>query len=105
MLDCLLGTGTASIRVTDVNDRPPQFTKDEWITEVLETNGTTLPPEPILTVTVLDEDLYNDFYYKVAMSFWKCVSNQLAYVKMCSRYLFFIISTSNILESITSLTY
>ncbi|XP_054282160.1 neural-cadherin-like [Macrosteles quadrilineatus] len=59
------GTGTASIRVTDVNDRPPQFTKDEWVTEVLETNGTTLPSEPILTVTVLDEDEQNDFHYKV----------------------------------------
>nr|CAD7204937.1 unnamed protein product [Timema douglasi] len=30
----LKGTGTASIRVKDINDMPPQFTKDEWFTEI-----------------------------------------------------------------------
>ena len=35
----LKGTGTASIRVKDINDMPPSFTKDEWATEVDETDG------------------------------------------------------------------
>ncbi|XP_032583512.1 putative neural-cadherin 2 isoform X2 [Drosophila sechellia] len=61
----LKGTGTASIRVKDLNDMPPQFTKDEWVTEVDETNGTYIPETPILTVTVQDEDETNTFQYKV----------------------------------------
>ncbi|KDR14826.1 Neural-cadherin [Zootermopsis nevadensis] len=61
----LKGTGTASIRVKDINDMPPQFTKDEWFTEVDETDGTNLPEPPILTVTVHDEDETNKFQYKV----------------------------------------
>jgi hypothetical protein len=61
----LTGTGTASIRVKDVNDMPPKFSKDEWHTEVDETEGTILPDVPILTVTVLDEDETNKFHYKV----------------------------------------
>lgn len=59
------GTGTASIRVKDINDMPPQFTKDEWFTEVDETDGSNLPEMPILTVTVHDEDETNKFQYKV----------------------------------------
>lgn len=59
------GTGTASIRVKDINDMPPQFTKDEWFTEVDETEGPDLPEMPILTVTVHDEDETNKFQYKV----------------------------------------
>ncbi|XP_043475146.1 neural-cadherin isoform X3 [Leptopilina heterotoma] len=61
----LKGTGTASIRVKDINDMPPQFTKDEWFTEVDETDGPDLPDVPILTVTVHDEDETNKFQYKV----------------------------------------
>nr|CAD7440271.1 unnamed protein product [Timema bartmani] len=61
----LKGTGTASIRVKDINDMPPQFTKDEWFTEVDETDGNNLPEVPILTVTVHDEDETNKFQYKV----------------------------------------
>ncbi|KAG5675458.1 hypothetical protein PVAND_005362 [Polypedilum vanderplanki] len=61
----LKGTGTASIRVKDINDMPPAFTKDEWFTEVDETDGTNLPEMPILTVTVHDEDETNKFQYKV----------------------------------------
>lgn len=61
----VLGTGTASIRVKDINDMPPQFTKDEWFTEVDETEGNTLPEMPILTVTVHDDDETNKFQYKV----------------------------------------
>ena len=41
----LKGTGTASIRVKDINDMPPSFTKEEWITEVDETDGNLLPGE------------------------------------------------------------
>ena len=59
------GTGTASIRVKDINDMPPQFTKSEWYTEVDETDGIALPDAPILTVTVHDEDETNKFHYKV----------------------------------------
>lgn len=64
----LAGTGTASIRVKDINDMPPQFTKDEWFTEVDETEGPDLPEMPILTVTVHDEDETNKFQYKVLKS-------------------------------------
>ena len=64
----LKGTGTASIRVKDINDMPPSFTKDEWITEVDETEGNMLPDAPILTVTVHDEDESNKFHYKVLES-------------------------------------
>lgn len=61
----LKGTGTASIRVKDVNDMPPHFTKDEWFAEIDETVDNQLPDTPILTVTVHDEDETNDFQYKV----------------------------------------
>lgn len=64
-----LGTGTASIRVKDINDMPPQFTKEEWFTEVDETEGPDLPEMPILTVTVHDEDETNKFQYKVRCPF------------------------------------
>jgi hypothetical protein len=62
------GTGTASIRVLDLNDMPPHFTKDEWFVEIEETDGTNLPETPILTVTVNDEDEVNDFQYKIIES-------------------------------------
>ncbi|XP_054281690.1 neural-cadherin-like [Macrosteles quadrilineatus] len=61
----LKGTGTASIRVADVNDMPPRFVKDEWTTEVDESDGEHLPDHPVLTVTVHDDDENNDFYYRV----------------------------------------
>lgn len=61
----LKGTGTASIRVKDINDMPPHFTKDEWFVEINETVDNKLPEVPILTVTVHDEDEINDFQYKV----------------------------------------
>nr|CAH0107911.1 unnamed protein product [Daphnia galeata] len=64
----LKGTGTASIRVKDINDMPPKFTKSEWYTEVDETDGIALPDAPILTVTVHDEDETNKFHYKVIES-------------------------------------
>ncbi|XP_076257873.1 neural-cadherin-like [Rhynchophorus ferrugineus] len=61
----LKGTGTARIRVEDVNDMPPVFTKPEWFAEVDETIGDVLPDHPILTVTVHDEDETNNFSYKI----------------------------------------
>lgn len=61
----LKGTGTASIRVRDLNDMPPHFTKDEWFVEVEETDAGLVPDTPILTVTVSDEDEINDFQYKI----------------------------------------
>lgn len=67
---CTSGTGTASIRVKDINDMPPQFTKEEWFTEVDETEGPDLPEMPILTVTVHDEDETNKFQYKVRKAFF-----------------------------------
>uniref|UniRef100_A0A182HYX4 Uncharacterized protein n=1 Tax=Anopheles arabiensis TaxID=7173 RepID=A0A182HYX4_ANOAR len=59
------GTGTASIKVKDLNNIPPQFTKDEWFVEVEETNGSVLSEAPILTVTVNDDDEINNFQYKI----------------------------------------
>lgn len=53
---------------------PPQFTKEEWFTEVDETEGPNLPEMPILTVTVHDEDETNKFQYKVLHSFFVKVS-------------------------------
>ncbi|KAB7494699.1 Neural-cadherin [Armadillidium nasatum] len=64
----LKGTGTASIRVRDINDMPPKFTKEEWVTEVDETYGEVLPDQAILTVTVQDDDETNKFHYKVIES-------------------------------------
>lgn len=48
---------------------PPAFTKEEWFTEVDETEGPDLPEMPILTVTVHDEDETNKFQYKVSVTF------------------------------------
>ncbi|XP_068232681.1 neural-cadherin-like isoform X1 [Palaemon carinicauda] len=64
----LTGTGTVSIQILDVNDRPPRFTKDEWLIETEETDGSNLPEEPLLTVTVQDEDNTNVFSYRVVDS-------------------------------------
>ena len=54
----------------DINDMPPQFTKEEWFTEVDETDGPDLPDMPILTVTVHDEDETNKFQYKVCRFYY-----------------------------------
>ncbi|RWS24798.1 Pt1-cadherin-like protein, partial [Leptotrombidium deliense] len=59
----LKGTGTVIIKINDVNDMPPQFTKKE----VHETEGDQLPEMPILVVSVDDADLLetNKFNYKI----------------------------------------
>jgi hypothetical protein len=86
----LKGTGTASIRVKDINDMPPSFTKGEWVTEVDETDGNLLPDAPILTVTVHDEDESNKFHYKVKTTF-KTVSVKSTVAAFFFFFSFFII--------------
>lgn len=63
----LKGTGTAIIKIKDINDMPPTFTKSEWSVEVDETEGDVLPEGPLLVVSVNDGDLLetNRFSYKV----------------------------------------
>ena len=63
----LKGTATATIKIKDINDMPPSFTKSEWFVQVDETEGDSLPELPILVVSVNDGDLLetNRFYYKV----------------------------------------
>jgi hypothetical protein len=63
----LKGTGTATIKIKDINDMPPEFTKKEWFVDVDETDGDQLPDIPILVVSVNDGDLLetNRFNYKV----------------------------------------
>jgi hypothetical protein len=62
--------------------QPPHFTKDEWFTEVDETDGASLPDTPILTVTVHDEDETNKFHYKVC--FLRSLFNLLPFTKIHS---------------------
>lgn len=54
-----------TIRVLDINDSVPVFTKDEWVTEVMETTGDVIPAAPVLTVAVRDADENNRFVYSV----------------------------------------
>lgn len=63
----LKGTGTATIKIKDINDMPPEFTKKEWYVEVDETEADNIPEAPILVVSVNDGDLLetNRFSYKV----------------------------------------
>nr|XP_046911229.1 neural-cadherin-like isoform X3 [Dermatophagoides farinae] len=63
----LKGTGSATIKIRDINDMPPEFTKKEWSVEVDETDGEMLPENPILVVSVNDQDLLetNRFSYRV----------------------------------------
>lgn len=64
----LKGTGTALIKIKDINDMPPEFSKKEYTVEVEETDGDQIPDFPILVVSVNDGDLLetNRFNYKVA---------------------------------------
>ncbi|XP_022238088.1 neural-cadherin-like [Limulus polyphemus] len=61
------GTGTATIKVKDINDMPPRFTKSIWSVKVDETDGDNIPQESILVVSVNDKDLLetNRFSYEV----------------------------------------
>ncbi|XP_064467310.1 neural-cadherin-like isoform X1 [Ornithodoros turicata] len=63
----LKGTGTATIKIKDINDMPPEFTKKDWYVEVDETEAENIPETPILVVSVNDGDLLetNRFSYKV----------------------------------------
>ncbi|XP_037558353.1 neural-cadherin isoform X4 [Dermacentor silvarum] len=63
----LKGTGTATIKIKDINDMPPEFTKKDWFVDVEETEADNIPENPILVVSVNDGDLLetNRFSYKV----------------------------------------
>lgn len=78
----IIGTGTVSIKVADVNDMPPKFVKEEWTTEVDESEGDQLPLSPILTVTVHDNDENNDFYYTVSIRSRLLSSIQKAFLSL-----------------------
>ncbi|XP_045130452.1 putative neural-cadherin 2 isoform X1 [Portunus trituberculatus] len=56
------GTGTVVVDVDDVNDVPPRFSRSEWTLDVSE----SLDPDNVLaTLTVVDQDVTNDFAYRV----------------------------------------
>lgn len=58
-----LGTGTVVVDVEDVNDVPPRFSRPEWTLDVSE----SLDPDNVLaTLTVVDQDITNDFAYRVS---------------------------------------
>lgn len=61
------GHAQAIIRVKDVNDMPPSFTKKDWFVEVEETVDGKIPETPILIVQVNDADSLesNRFTYRV----------------------------------------
>uniref|UniRef100_A0A6G1SIF4 Neural-cadherin n=1 Tax=Aceria tosichella TaxID=561515 RepID=A0A6G1SIF4_9ACAR len=61
------GYAQAVIRVKDVNDQPPTFTKQDWFVEVDETLESKIPETPILIVQVNDLDSLesNRFTYRV----------------------------------------
>ncbi|CAL4150228.1 unnamed protein product, partial [Meganyctiphanes norvegica] len=61
----LKGTGTASIKVKDINDQFPKFTEAEWEVDVTESEEVSQLDKAILTVAVKDEDETNTFFYKV----------------------------------------
>src|SRR5437667_12831389 len=42
----LKGTGQAVIKIKDINDMPPEFTKKDWSVDVAETEGDNLPESP-----------------------------------------------------------
>lgn len=57
------GTGTVVVDVDDVNDVPPRFSRPEWTLDVSE----SLDPDNVLaTLTVVDQDVTNDFAYRVS---------------------------------------
>ncbi|XP_042213435.1 putative neural-cadherin 2 [Homarus americanus] len=58
----LKGTGTVVVEVQDVNDVPPRFSRPEWTLDVSE----SLTPDHVLaTLTVVDQDVSNNFSYRV----------------------------------------
>lgn len=57
------GMGTVVVDVDDVNDVPPRFSRPEWTLDVSE----SLDPDNVLaTLTVVDQDVTNDFAYRVS---------------------------------------
>lgn len=61
------GFATAIIKVKDINDMPPSFTKQDWFVEIDETLDSKIPELPILILQVTDGDTLesNRFSYKV----------------------------------------
>lgn len=61
------GYAQAIIKVKDINDMPPSFTRNEWSVEVDETLDGKIPETPILIVQVTDGDSLesNRFSYRV----------------------------------------
>ncbi|GAB6020929.1 hypothetical protein CHUAL_003573 [Chamberlinius hualienensis] len=62
-----IGTGSATIRITDLNDSPPKFEKSEYVITIPETEGDLMPKEPVLLMKVIDEDLpeTNQNYFEI----------------------------------------
>lgn len=65
------GFAQAIIKVRDINDMPPNFTRPEWFVEVDETFDNKIPETPILIVQVIDADTLesNRFTYRVLPGF------------------------------------
>lgn len=61
------GTGTVVVEVEDVNDVPPRFSRPEWTFEVLEGQS---PDHVLGTLTVLDQDISNDFVFQVSRTLY-----------------------------------
>lgn len=62
-----VGHAQAIIKVKDVNDMPPSFSKPDWSVEIDETSDNKIPEQPILIVQVNDADSLesNKFSYRV----------------------------------------
>ncbi|XP_050738814.1 putative neural-cadherin 2 isoform X2 [Eriocheir sinensis] len=58
----LKGTGTVVVDVEDVNDVPPRFSRPEWTLDVSEKQN---PDEVLATLTVVDQDVSNNFTFRV----------------------------------------
>lgn len=62
-----VGTAQVVIKIKDVNDMPPRFSRPEWNVEIDETIDGKIPEQPILIVQVNDLDSLesNKFTYRV----------------------------------------
>lgn len=62
-----VGHAQAIIKVKDINDMPPTFSRPDWRVEIDETSDNKIPEQPILIVQVNDADSLesNKFTYKV----------------------------------------
>ncbi|XP_069195930.1 putative neural-cadherin 2 [Procambarus clarkii] len=58
----LKGTGTVVVDVEDINDVPPRFSRPEWTLDVSESHR---PERVLATLTVVDQDVTNNFTFRV----------------------------------------